>query len=201
MPQNSCEMRAVIRTATRDDLPSLRTLFARANDGPYALDAVAGEKCFGEGIAGAPVARIYGDFEGAAVTCGKWLRVLVVDRNARRRGIGSALLADSNASVIFAEPGNYFTPGVFAGDEGTRAFFAKRGFIEKAWTWNLDCEAAAAPQKTSSTSSNSISEKSGASSVRARSASSPPKRTASSPASPPTKRTTAASACSVQPAS
>lgn len=131
-------MRAVLRTATRDDLPSLRALFARANDAPYSLDVVTGEKCFGEGIAGAPVTRVYGDFEGAAVTCGKWLRVLVVDRDARRRGVGSALLADSSASVIFAEPGNYFTPGVFAEDEGTRAFFAKHGFVEKAWTWNLD---------------------------------------------------------------
>jgi GNAT superfamily N-acetyltransferase len=139
-----CEMRAVIRTAARDDLPSLRALFARANGAPYALEAVTEEKCFGDGIAGAPVTRVYGDFEGAAVTCGKWLRVLVVDRDARRRGIGSALLADSNASVIFAEPGNYFTPGVFKEDEGTRAFFTKRGYIEKAWTWNVHCGAAAA---------------------------------------------------------
>jgi len=128
----------MIRTATRDDLPSLRALFARANDAPYALDVVAEEKCFGDGIAGAPTVRVYGDFDGVAVTCGEWLRILIVDRSARRRGIGSALLADSNATVIAAEPGNYFMPGVLASDEQTLAFFRKRGYTEKARTWNLD---------------------------------------------------------------
>ncbi|HJQ39235.1 MAG TPA: GNAT family N-acetyltransferase [Thermoanaerobaculia bacterium] len=124
----------MIRTATREDLPALRTLFARANDAPYPLDAVAEEKCFGEGIAGEPVVRVFGDFEGAAVTCGKWLRILIVDRPARRRGIGSALLEDANAQVIAAEPGNYFLPGVLPHDV---PFFTKRGYVEKARTWNL----------------------------------------------------------------
>ena len=54
---------------------------------------------------------------GAAVTCGKWLRILAVDRDARRQGIGTALLRERDA-VIFAEPGNYFTPGVLDTDEG-----------------------------------------------------------------------------------
>jgi len=125
----------MIRTATRDDLPALRALFARANDTPYALDTVAEEKCFGEGIAGAPTVRVWGECEGAAVTCGKWLRLLIVDRHARGRGIGSALLADSNAQVIAAEPGNYFTPGVLPRDV---PFFRKRGYGEKARTWNLE---------------------------------------------------------------
>jgi GNAT superfamily N-acetyltransferase len=40
-------------------------------------------------------------------------------------------------SVIAAEPGNYFTPGVLAEDEGARAFFLARGFDETATTWNL----------------------------------------------------------------
>ena len=141
----------MIRTATGDDLPSLRALFARANDTPYALDVVAEEKCFGEGIAGAPAVRVYGDFEGAAVTCGKWLRILIVDRDQRRRGIGSALLADSNPEVIFAEPGNYFTPGVLASDEGTLAFFRKRGFVEKARIWNLKVELAAVSPRNRAT--------------------------------------------------
>jgi GNAT superfamily N-acetyltransferase len=125
----------MIRTASPEDLPSLRALFARANDAPYALDVVAEEKCFGEGIAGAPVVRVYGDFLGAAVTCGKWLRVLVVDRDHRGRGIGSALLEDAKPQVIFAEPGNYFTPGVLPGDV---PFFRKRGYMETARTWNLE---------------------------------------------------------------
>jgi GNAT superfamily N-acetyltransferase len=71
-----------------------------------------------------------------AVSCGKWLRILAVDPEARRQGIGTALLGDE--SVIFAEPGNYFTPGVLMEDEGTRAFFRHRGFTETQSTWNLE---------------------------------------------------------------
>jgi len=69
---------------------------------------------------------------GAAVRCGKWLRVLAVDRAFRRQGIGTALLKDANATVIAAEPGNYFTPGVL-----DTQFFEKRGYRETARTWNL----------------------------------------------------------------
>jgi N-acetylglutamate synthase-like GNAT family acetyltransferase len=129
----------MIRTATRDDLDALRALFARANDAPYDLGVVAEEKCFGMGISGAPRVRVYGDFLGAAVTCGKYLRVIAVDRAERRRGIGTALLDDSGASVIAAEPGNYFMPGVIDG-----AFFERRGFRTGARTNNLHCELPAA---------------------------------------------------------
>ncbi|HYI11133.1 MAG TPA: GNAT family N-acetyltransferase [Thermoanaerobaculia bacterium] len=125
----------MIRTATRKDLPYLRELFARANDAPYDLAAVAEEKCFAAGIAGKPVVRVI-DGKGAAVTCGKWLRVLIVERGSRGRGVGSELLRDSNATVIAAEPGNYFTPGV---PENLRGFFERSGYIESASTWNLDC--------------------------------------------------------------
>ena len=133
----------MIRTATPADLPALRELFGRANDGPYELERVAEEKCFGDGIAGPPTVRIYGDFLGASVTCGKWLRILIVDRDARGRGIGSALLGDSQATVIAAEPGNYFTPGV---PENLAPFFQRRGFTEKAHTWNLHTVLAPAAQ-------------------------------------------------------
>ncbi|MFL6247995.1 MAG: GNAT family N-acetyltransferase, partial [Thermoanaerobaculia bacterium] len=134
-------MRGVIRVATREDLTPLRELFRRANDSPYDLAAVAEEKCFGDGIAGSPTTRVFvddGQIKGAAVTCGKWLRILAVDRDARRRGIGTALMGDEQ--VIFAEPGNYFTPGVLATDEGTQAFFRARGFSEGQSTWNLEVD-------------------------------------------------------------
>lgn len=127
----------MIRTATRDDLPALRALFAAANEMPYDLAAVAEEKCFGDGVSGQPVVRMFED-AGAAVTCGRWLRILAVHPEARGRGIGSALLADGEqlgARVIAAEPGNYFTPGIL---EGQRAFFEKRGYQETAATWNLE---------------------------------------------------------------
>ena len=104
---------------------------------PYDLPRVSEEKCFGAGYEGEPQARIYGDFEGISVTCGKYLRILAVDRNRRRRGIGSELLRDAEsrgAWVVAAEPGNYFTPGVL---ESMVPFFTKRGFHETARTHNL----------------------------------------------------------------
>jgi mycothiol synthase len=131
----------VIRTATLADLDRLRALLTRANDAPYDLGAVAEEKCFGDGIAGAPVARVYGDFEGVAVSSGRHLRILAVAPEARRRGIGSTLLADAEArgvSVVAAEAGNYFTPGVWEGDGGAVAFFRAHGYVEKGATWNLE---------------------------------------------------------------
>lgn len=134
----------MIRTAWPHDLPALHDLFARANDAPYDVGAVLEEKCFGHGIDGAPTVRLFeadGRAAGASVTCGRWLRLLAVARDQRRRGIGSALLADADArgaSIIAAEPGNYFTPGVPMADEGARAFFHARGYIETRWTWNLD---------------------------------------------------------------
>lgn len=134
-------MRDLIRTATIRDLPALRALFARANDTPYDLAAVAEEKCFGHGYAGEPVVRVYGDMKGAAVTCGRFLRILAVDRDARRQNIGSALLADAEArgaTLIAAEPGNYLTPGVPASDFGAIAFLRSRGYGELAETHNLD---------------------------------------------------------------
>jgi GNAT superfamily N-acetyltransferase len=139
----------VIRTATVEDLSALRELFGRANDAPYELERVAEEKCFGEGFAGQPIVRVFGDFLGASVTCGKWLRILAVDRAARRQGIGSALLADANPTVIAAEPGNYFTPGVFADDEASLAFFRNRGYVESARTTNLIAPSNSATQQAS----------------------------------------------------
>jgi GNAT superfamily N-acetyltransferase len=119
-----------------------------ANDAPYDLARVTEEKCFGAGFSGDPVVRVWGDFLGVAVSCGRYLRVLVVDRAHRRRGIGSALLQDAEergVSVIGAEPGNYFTPGVWADDAGARAFFRSRGLTETRETHNLAVSAAPHP--------------------------------------------------------
>jgi GNAT superfamily N-acetyltransferase len=126
----------LIRDATSADLASLRALFAVANDAPYDLAAVTEEKCFGRGYGGEPRVRVFGDFEGASVICGKYLRILAVDRARRQRAIGTALLDDAvahGATVAFAEPGNYFTPGAL-----DPAFFARRGWRETASTHNLE---------------------------------------------------------------
>jgi len=126
----------MLQTPTKAQLPDLRELLARANDAPYDLAAVAEEKCFGPGIEGEPAIRVYGDFEGVSVVCGKYLRILAVHRERRRRGIGSALLADAvarGARVLFAEPGNYFIPGAL-----DPSFFLNRGWHETASTQNLE---------------------------------------------------------------
>lgn len=126
-----------IRDAAAAELPALRVLLERANDAPYDLGIVAEEKCFGPGLAGAPRVRVFDDSDalrGVAVSCGRYLRILAVDRAFRGRGIGTALLEDANARVIGAEPGNYFLPGVL--DAG---FFLKRGYHEARRVWNLHC--------------------------------------------------------------
>ena len=133
----------MIRAATRADLPRIVELFATANDGPYELVKVSDEKCFGRGVAGEPDVRVYGDFAGLSVTCGKFLRILAIDRNHRRQGVGTALLRDaesSGARIVAAEAGNYFTPGVVRTDTRTIDFFTKRGYRETANTYNLVAE-------------------------------------------------------------
>lgn len=127
----------MIRTASRSDLPRIRRLLTAANDVAYDLGRVAEEKCFGAGYEGQPEVRIYGDFEGISVTCGKYLRILAVDRGQRGHGIGTELLEDAEsrgAWVVAAEPGNYFTPGV---SESLVPFFTKRGYHETARTQNM----------------------------------------------------------------
>jgi GNAT superfamily N-acetyltransferase len=119
-----------MRDATFSDLALIREILARGNEIPYDLARVAEEKCFGDGFEGKPRARIADD-HGVAVTCGNVLRILAVDREHRGRGIGSALLADSGASVIGAEPGNYFVAGVPAGSTMVN-WLTKRGYRERS---------------------------------------------------------------------
>lgn len=126
------------RVPTRNDLPAIVALLERANETPYDIARVAEEKVFGRGVRGEPVVHVYEEDDrliGISVTCGRVLRLIAVDPEHRRRGIGSQLL---NGEVPFAEPGNYFTPGVIESDTATRAFFAKHGFIGARWTSNLE---------------------------------------------------------------
>lgn len=137
----------MIRTATRADLPRLLPLLISANDTPYDIAKVAEEKLFEAGFAGEPVTSVFeedGQFRGVIVTCGRWIRLIAVDREYRRRGAGSALLADAEARLIAerrlvfaAEAGNYFTPGVPAEDAGTIAFLKKHSYREFDDTTNL----------------------------------------------------------------
>ena len=133
----------MIRTAERHELEALREVLTDANETPYDIGLVAEEKCFGRGLAGEPVVRVFeegGRIRGVAVRCGKYLRLLAVARDHRRRGIGTALLRDADAEVIAAEAGNYFTPGVFEKDLGTISFLRSRGYRDGRTVWNLDVE-------------------------------------------------------------
>jgi GNAT superfamily N-acetyltransferase len=136
----------VIRTATPADLPELAALLSRANDTRYDLARVAAEKCFGKGLRGEPVTRIYDDFEGVAVTCGRYLRLLAVRDDRRGRGIGSSLLSDAEArgaTIVGAEPGNYFTPGC---PEKLVPFFQQRGYEATGETDNMEVDLLAIPE-------------------------------------------------------
>lgn len=115
------------------------SLADRGNDAPYPLGPVIEEKCFSDGIAGRAELRIAmedSDPAGLSVTCGRHLRLLVVDRARRGRGIGSRLLIDAEKRLaarhaaidVAAEPGNYFTPGVREDDPSTLGFFLHRGY-------------------------------------------------------------------------
>ncbi len=132
----------MIRPASIADLDRIVPLLVHGNDAPYDLARVGAEKCFEAGYSGNTVVRVYDDggLRGVSVTCGRFLRILAVDRDHRGRGIGSALVAEAEdrAHVVFAEGGNYFTPGVVEEDVSTREFFRKRGYIESRWTWNLE---------------------------------------------------------------
>ncbi|HEX6177373.1 MAG TPA: GNAT family N-acetyltransferase [Thermoanaerobaculia bacterium] len=142
----------MLRPATRSDLPLIRDILGRSNDAAYDIRPVIEEKCFGDGPSGPTTVTLFDDV-GVAVTCGRYLRLIAVDRDHRRRGIGTRLLEASNATIAFAEPGNYFTPGVWDKDWGTLAFFKARGFAEGPETWNLTVDttaggAAGAPLST-----------------------------------------------------
>jgi GNAT superfamily N-acetyltransferase len=132
----------MIRAAGRDELQTLTDLLVRSNDQPYDIGAVAEEKCFGHGLAGPPAVHVYeeqGSLRGLLVTCGRYLRLLAVDRPYRRRGIGSELMrqAAEETHVVFAEAGNYFTPGIVESDSASIAFFQRHGYREPRWTQNL----------------------------------------------------------------
>jgi len=121
-------------------MPAIRDLLVRANATPYDISRVAEEKVFGAGYHGEPVVRVHGDYAGVSVTCSKYLRLLAVDPAHRGRGIGTALLREAESrgvSVVAAEPGNYFTPGIIDTDQATLAFFRKRGYAQTAVTHNL----------------------------------------------------------------
>jgi len=105
-------------------------------------DVVAQEKLFGAQPDGAPVTT-FGAWEGdilvgVAAVAGSRIRVLGVIPWARKRGVGSALLAAceqaARASGVTAlrtldQPGNYLAPGIDIRNLTALAWLEKRGWI------------------------------------------------------------------------
>jgi GNAT superfamily N-acetyltransferase len=117
-----------------------RALLVRAL--PYdRIDVVWREKLFGDD--GARHGRVLGAFEGEALvgliaSAGRFIKLLAVDPNQRRRGVGGSLL-DSQPRKMRAgdHPGNYLAPGVDERYADGVAFLKKRGFVERERVENL----------------------------------------------------------------
>jgi GNAT superfamily N-acetyltransferase len=163
----------MLRDASVDDLAAIHDLLADANDTPYDLARVAEEKCFEEGPFGPPrtiVAESGARLEGIIVFTAKGVRLIAVLREARRRGIGSALLRhfeqQSGAAgrvSIYGEPGNYYLPGVPEDDVATRRFFEQHGYLEdETRPVNLDVDLTMLPSGRTAARSAALRQESGA---------------------------------------
>ncbi len=138
---------SMIRAASQADLSAIRALLIASNDTPYDIGRVVEEKCFGRGFFGDPNPFVYerdGQLLGVGVASGRGIRILAVDRDTRRQGIGSALLEHAEKLllgerrvVVAAEAGNYFTPGVVESDVAMQGLLLKHSFRELTDTWNL----------------------------------------------------------------
>ncbi len=114
------------------------------------LECAVREKILGRGLDG--LAQAWGAragdgrLIGVAAYCGQWLRLLVVQPNSRRTGIGHALLKHCESALracgktrmrLFDEPGNYASPGIELNHEAAIAWFGRRGFVKRGENNNL----------------------------------------------------------------
>lgn len=136
------------RSAAHEDHDRLKYLLRGTADTPYPVATVLAEK-LQPGFAGearVTVAARETELLGCMVTCGKYLRLLAVRRDQRRLGIGSELLAlaeerasdeGSDRLIFAAEPGNYFTPGIWRKNDAAIDFLKKRGYTSTSEAVNL----------------------------------------------------------------
>lgn len=119
-----------------------------------AVGPVVAEKLFGGNgrRTGQVVGAFFGDeLIGLLAQAGRWVKLLAVSPQVRRRGVGTLLLdvarAAVRATVTTAEPaprlrigdhpGNYLSPGVDERERSGQAFLAARGFVEVGRNLNL----------------------------------------------------------------
>lgn len=139
----------MIEPLERGDLDAAAALLERVWPGGAV---VAAEKLFEPGTAEprAFAARESGELAGLAVVAGRYLRVMAVDPAHRGRGVGAALLAAAGSGELIAaaEPGNYLTPGVDAGDAETLGWLERRGFARRGEAVSLLIDVAGNPAVT-----------------------------------------------------
>ncbi len=108
------------------------------------IEVVAAEKLFGSN--GARAGHTLGAWEGdqlvgVIATAGRWVKLLAVAPDARRRGVASALLDEVRTPAgklrLFDHPGNYLSPGVDVRYAAARAFLEQRGFRALAQVENI----------------------------------------------------------------
>ena len=125
-----------LRALNPADLPAARALLIGCELDEAA--AVAEEKLFGAAPGGAASA-VFGALEagqlvGLSVGSARWIRLLAVAPHARRRGIGTALLAAAESAIegtvarTMDQPGNYLAPGVDARNPETIGWLERRGY-------------------------------------------------------------------------
>ncbi len=137
-----------IARLTRADLVEARAVLADACAFDRAAE-VAEEKLFEPAPAGEAVAwgaRVGGALVGVTAVTADRLRLIAVAPDARRRGVGAALLetAEAHARAAGAPrlrtldlPGNYLAPGIDVRNTDTIAWLQKRGWVRHGENVNL----------------------------------------------------------------
>jgi len=134
-----------LRELTAADLPAAHALLVACDLDVAA--AVAEEKLFGAAPGGA-ASSVFGALEagelvGLSVGSARWIRLLAVAPQARRRGIGTALLAAAESAIEGAiartmdQPGNYLAPGVDVRNLETIGWLERRGYRAQRENSNL----------------------------------------------------------------
>lgn len=129
----------MIRDAREDDLTRLKDCLPATLEMDFDPGPVLEEKLFGPGYGGPARCRVAFEedsIRGVAVSCGSAIRLIAVEPDYCRRGIGSALLDDaihamsqtSQRITVGAAPGNYMVPGIPRDRDEAIGFFRKRGF-------------------------------------------------------------------------
>jgi predicted N-acetyltransferase YhbS len=131
-----------IAELTRSDLEAARALLTRCL--PYdRVDVVAEEKLFGGN--GARAAVTLGAWKkdqlvGVLAAAGRWVKLLAVDENERKKGIAHKLIDELDPALklrVFDHPGNYLSPGIDERYHEGRALFTALGFREVGVVENI----------------------------------------------------------------